>query len=41
MAFCAEAGHEDANLSVRDMSPTKLDRVTEIVKKLKTNSKGF
>jgi len=41
MAFCAEAGHEDANLSVRDMSPTKLDKVTEIVKKLKTNSKGF
>lgn len=41
MAFCAHAGHEDANLTVRDINPDKVDKVTAILKKMKNNSKGF
>jgi hypothetical protein len=41
LAFCSFAGHEDANLSVRDTSPETFDLLTDHLKKMKTNSRGF
>lgn len=41
MAFCSFAGHEDANLSVRDTSPEIFERLTDCLIKMKSNSKGF
>ena len=35
IALCAQAGHEDACLSFRDINPDKINRFTETVKKLK------
>jgi len=35
IAFCAQAGHEDACLSFRDISVAKIDRLTETIEKLK------
>jgi len=35
IALCAQAGHEDANLSLRDVSPEKILRLAEWVSKLK------
>jgi hypothetical protein len=35
IAMCAQAGHEDANLSFRDVSPEKILRLAEWVSKLK------
>ncbi len=34
IAMCAQAGHEDANLSFRDASPEKINRLTETLKRL-------
>ena len=36
MAMCAQAGHEDACLSFRDASAEKIKKLTEAVKKLKS-----
>ena len=33
MAMCAQAGHEDANLSFRDASPAKINRLAEAIKR--------
>ncbi len=41
LAFCSFAGHEDANLSVRDTGPEKFELLTDFIKKMRTNSKGF
>ena len=41
MAFCSFAGHEDANLSVRDTSPEIFEQLTDCLIKMKSNSKGF
>ncbi|HET6464226.1 MAG TPA: carbon monoxide dehydrogenase beta subunit family protein [Nitrospiria bacterium] len=35
IALCAQAGHEDANLTIRDTSPEKILRLAEWVTKLK------
>ena len=35
IALCAQAGHEDACLSFRDISPDKINRLTETVIRLK------
>jgi hypothetical protein len=35
IALCAQAGHEDANLSIRDTSAEKILRLAEWVSKLK------
>jgi CO dehydrogenase beta subunit/acetyl-CoA synthase epsilon subunit len=35
IALCSQAGHEDANLSLRDLSPEKVLRLAEWVSKLK------
>lgn len=35
IAFCAQAGHEDACLSFRDISVAKIDKLTETIEKLK------
>ena len=40
MAMCAQAGHEDANLSFRDASPAKINRLTEAVKRLAAQGVG-
>jgi hypothetical protein len=34
IAMCAQAGHEDANLSFRDASPEKIYRLADTVKRL-------
>ncbi len=39
MAFCSYAGHEDANLTIRDNSAEKFDRLSAAIKKMKTNSR--
>jgi hypothetical protein len=31
--MCAQAGHEDANLSFRDASPEKINRLAETIKR--------
>jgi hypothetical protein len=36
IAMCAQAGHEDACLSFRDVSPEKIDRLRETVERLKS-----
>ncbi|QPJ64927.1 MAG: carbon monoxide dehydrogenase [Candidatus Nitrohelix vancouverensis] len=36
MAMCAQAGHEDACLSFRDLTVEKIDKMTETVKRLKS-----
>ena len=35
IALCAQAGHEDACLSFRDVNPEKIEKLTAAVKKLK------
>ncbi|HEX9758652.1 MAG TPA: carbon monoxide dehydrogenase beta subunit family protein [Nitrospiria bacterium] len=37
IALCAQAGHEDAMLTLRDISPEKIWRLVEWVKKLKAS----
>jgi hypothetical protein len=32
--MCAQAGHEDANLSFRDASPEKITRLADTIKRL-------
>ncbi|MCL5259094.1 MAG: carbon monoxide dehydrogenase [Nitrospirae bacterium] len=41
LAFCSFAGHEDANLSIRDTGPEKFEKLTEFLIKMRKNSKGF
>ncbi len=38
MAFCSYAGHEDANLTIRDNSAEKFDKLSAMIKKMKVNS---
>ncbi len=40
MAMCAQAGHEDANLSFRDASPEKINRLAEAVKRVAAQGAG-
>lgn len=40
IAMCAQAGHEDANLSFRDASPDKINRLAETVRRLAAKGVG-
>ena len=40
MAFCSYSGHEDANLTIRDNSAEKFDKLSAAIKKLKTDSRA-
>lgn len=39
IALCAEAGHEDAMISLRDVGLEQIQRITEIIKKRKEEAK--
>jgi len=34
IAMCAQAGHEDANLSFRDATPEKINRLAETIRRV-------
>ena len=41
IALCSYAGDEEANLTVRDLSAPKILEMGRLIRKMKTNSRGF
>ncbi len=41
IALCSYAGDEEANLTIRDLTPQKVLRIGEIIHRMKRNSPGF
>lgn len=41
IALCSYAGDEEANLTVRDLSASKILEMGRLIRKMKTNSRGF